>query len=455
MVEVPVKIYMTNLAKKAREAVRPLSLLANMTKTLALHAMADRLEAEAEAILAANLEDVEAVGKKLEGETNKDTVKAAVDRVRLTADEVREMACRLREVAELPDPVGEITKVWRRPNGMQVSRVRVPIGAIGIVSDLGPKHTTDAVALCLKAGNVSVVRGGSEWTRSNQVIGTLLREAAESSGVPAGAVTFVERSEKEAALELLRQNKYLDAIIPRGGAGLRKTVMEQTRLPILCHDAGMCYVYIDGEADLPLAQNIVVNSKAQQPSASNSVDMVLVHQSIARPLLGALVRRLLDEFRVDVLGCPQTMALAGSYSFSNYKNVKEATEEDWGRQFLSPTLAIRVVKDMDEAVALIGHYGPVHTAAIVTREYASAMRFTREVDASAVLVNASTRFNDGSELGLGGEVGTSTLRVHARGPISLEELTCQKYVVLGTGQLRQPHPVPVAYEDAIMLKRPS
>ncbi|TAJ22752.1 MAG: glutamate-5-semialdehyde dehydrogenase [Nitrospirae bacterium] len=455
MVEVPVKIYMTNLAKKAREAVRPLSLLANMTKTLALHAMADRLEAEAEAVLAANLEDVEAVGKKLEGETNKDTVKEAVDRVRLTAEEVREMAGRLREVAELPDPVGEITKVWRRPNGMQVSRVRVPIGAIGIVSDLGPKHTTDAVALCLKAGNVSVVRGGSEWTRSNQVIGTLLREAAESSGVPAGAVTFVERSEKEAALELLRQNKYLDAIIPRGGAGLRKTVMEQTRLPILCHDAGMSYVYIDGEADLPLAQNIVVNSKAQEPSASNSVDMVLVHQSIARPLLGALVRRLLDEFKVDVLGCPKTMALAGSYSFSNYKNVKEATEEDWGRQFLSPTLAIRVVKDMDEAVALIGHYGPVHTAAIVTREYASAMRFTREVDASAVLVNASTRFNDGSELGLGGEVGTSTLRVHARGPISLEELTCQKYVVLGTGQLRQPHPVPVAYEDAIMLKRPS
>ncbi|MBM4124420.1 MAG: glutamate-5-semialdehyde dehydrogenase [Nitrospira sp.] len=455
MVEVPVKIYVANLAKKAREAVRPLSLLSGTAKILALHAMADRLEAEKEAVLAANLEDVEAVGKKLEGETNKNTVKAAVDRVRITAEDVHEMALRLREVAELPDPVGEITKVWRRPNGMQVSRVRVPIGAIGIVSDLGPKHTTDAVALCLKSGNVSMVRGGIEWARSSQVIGTLLREAAESCGVPAGAMTFLERTEKEAALELLRQNKYLDAIIPRGGAGLRKTVMDQTRLPILCHDAGVCYVYIDAEADLPLAQNIVVNSKAQQPSASNAADMVLVHQSIARSLLGALVRRLLDEFSVDVLGCPKTMALAGSFSFSNYKNLKEATEEDWGRQFLAPTLAVRVVKDMDEAVALIAQYGLAHTASIVTRDYANAMRFVREVDASAVLVNASTRLNDGQELGLGGEIGTNTLRVHARGPIALEELTCQKYVVLGTGQLRHPHPVPVAYEDAIMLKRPS
>ncbi|MBM4122756.1 MAG: glutamate-5-semialdehyde dehydrogenase [Nitrospira sp.] len=455
MVEVPVKIYMTNLAKKAREAARPLSLLASTTKTLALHAMADRLLAEEESILAANLDDVESVGKKLEGETNKDTVKEAVERVRLTADDLREMAGRLREIAELPDPVGEITQQWHRPNGMEVRRVRVPLGVIGIISDLGPKPTTEAVALCLKSGNVSVVRGNPDWVKSNPLIGTILREAAESSGVPPDAVNFIERTEKEMALELLRQTKYLDAIIPRGGAGLRKTVMEQTKLPILCHDAGLSYVYVDAGADLPLAQNIVVNSKAQQPSAANAADTLLVHQAISRPLLGALVRRLLDEFKVDILGCPKTLALTGSLAFTGYKNVKEATEGDWEKQFLSRTLAVKVVKDLDEALAHIGRYGPVHTAAIVTNDYQSTMRFTREVDAGAVLVNASTRMHDGNEFGLGGEVGTNTLRVHARGPVSLEALTCQKYVVLGGGQLRQPHPVPVAYEDAIMLKRPS
>lgn len=455
MVEVPVRIYMTNLAKKAREAARPLSLLASTTKTLALHAMADRLLAEEEAILAANLDDVESVGKKLEGETNKDTVKEAVERVRFTADDLREMASRLREIAELPDPVGEITQMWRPPNGMQVSRMRVPLGVIGIISDLGPKHTTEAMALCLKSGNVSVVRSSPDWAKSNPLIGTILREAAESSGVPAGAVSFIERTEREAALELLRQTKYLDAIIPRGGAGLRKTVMEQTKLPVLCHDAGLCFVYVDAEAELPLAQNIVVNSKAQQPSDANAVDTLLVHQTIARPLLPALVHRLLDEFKVDVLGCPKTLTLTSSHSFTGYKNVKEAAEGDWDRQFLSRTLAVKVVKDLDEALAHMAQHGPVHTATIVTKDYTSTMRFTREVDAGAVLVNASTRMHDGNEFGLGGEVGTNTLRIHARGPIGLEALTCLKYVAMGNGQLRHPHPVPVAYEDAIMLKRPS
>ncbi|MBI5411251.1 MAG: glutamate-5-semialdehyde dehydrogenase [Nitrospirae bacterium] len=455
MVEVPVKIYMTNLAKKAREAARPLSLLAGAAKTLALRAMADRLLAEEKAILAANLDDVESVGKKLEGETNKDTVKEAVERVRFTADDLREMAGRLREIAELPDPIGEITQLWRRPNGMEVRRVRAPLGVIGIVSDLGPKHTTEAVALCLKSGNVSVVRGSPDWAKSNPLIGTLISEAAESAGVPAGAVSFIERTEREAALELLRQTKYLDAIIPRGGAGLRKTVMEQTKLPVLCHDAGLCFVYVDAEADLPLAQNIVVNSKVQQPSASNAVDTLLVHQAIARPLLPALVLRLLDEFKVDILGCPKTLTLTSSHSFTGYKNVKEATEGDWEKQFLSRTLAVKVVKDLDEALAHMARHGLVHTATIVTKDYRSTMRFTREVDACAVLVNASTRMHDGNEFGLGGEVGANTLRVHARGPISLEALTCLKYVVMGNGQLRRPHPVPATYEDAIMLKRPS
>lgn len=455
MVEVPVKIYITNLAKKARESAHSLALLSGMIKNKALLAMADRLIAHEEIILEANRQDVEAVGKNLEGETNKDTVKEAVGRVRLTPDAIREMADGLRQVAELPDPVGEVIKMWRRPNGMEVSRVRVPIGVIGIISDAGPKLTTESVALCLKSGNVSVVRGGPEWMRSTAVIAASLREAAEGAGVPAGALTFVERPEREAALELLRQTKYLDAIIPRGGAGLRKTVIEQTRLPVLSHDVGACHIYIDADADLPLAQNIVVNSKVQLPSASNAADTLLVHQSIARALVPALVRRLLDEFKVEVRGCPKTITLTGSQSLTGYKAVIEAKEEDWGRQFQSLTLAMKIVKDMDEALEHIARYGPGHTDTIVTRNYAAAMRFAREVDSSAVLVNASTRLHDGQEFGLGGEVGISTARVHARGPVSLEELTCQKYVVFGTGQLRQPHPVPTTYEDAIMLKRPS
>nr|MBI3613222.1 glutamate-5-semialdehyde dehydrogenase [Nitrospirota bacterium] len=455
MVEVPVKMYVAAVAKKAKEAARATALVSGSVKTKALLAMADRLEAEEEAIFEDNRLDAEAVGKSLPGETNRDTVKAAVDRVRFAEDAVKEMAKTLRQVAEFPDPVGEMTKLWRQPNGMQVSRMRVPLGVIGIVSDGGPPVTTECIALCLKTGNVSLVRGGPEWAKSGARVATILREAAEAAGVPAGGITFVERNEKDAALELLRLNKHLDAILPRGGAGLRRTVIEQTRLPVLGQDVGVSHVYIDKDADLPLAQNIVVNSKAQQPTAPNAADCVLVHQAVARSLLSALIRRLLDEFKVEVRGCPKTISMTGSFALPGYMNVIAATDDDWGKQFLSKTLAIKVVTDMDEALAHIAHYGPGHTDTIVTRNYASAMRFIREVDASAVLVNASTRLHDGQEFGLGGGLGVNTTKIPARGPVSLEELTCQKYVVMGTGQLRHPHPVPVAYEDAIMLKRPS
>ncbi|MGH7233629.1 MAG: glutamate-5-semialdehyde dehydrogenase [Nitrospiraceae bacterium] len=451
MVEVPVKIYVTNIAKKAREAARPMALLSGVIKNKALLAMADRLEAEEEALLEANLKDVETVGKTLDREAARE----AVERVRLTPDAIKAMAEGLRRVADLSDPVGEVTSMHQRPNGMQVSRVRTPIGVIGIISEFGPQVTTDSVALCLKSGNVCVFRGASEWIHTNTKLAVILREAAEGAGVPVGAITFVERPEKEAAIELLRQTLYLDAVIPRGGAGLRKTVIEQTRLPILCHDGGLSYVYIDADADLPLAQNVVVNSKAQLPMASGSVDTLLVHRSTARPLVPALVCRLLDEFKVEVRGCPKTIALAGAQSLQAYKELKAATDEDWTKQFLSSILAVKIVQDVDEALAHIARYGVVHTASIVTRDYAAAMRFTQEVDGAAVMINASTRLHDGEEFGLGCQIGISTMRTHARGPIALEQLTSQKYVILGTGQLRHPHPVPVTYEDAIMLKRPS
>lgn len=454
MVEVPVKMYVQNIAKKAREAARPMALLPSPVKDKALRAMADRLEAQQNEILEANRQDCEAVGKSLqETQANKDLIREAVERVKVTADAVKVMVDGLRRVADLPDPVGEVTRLWRRPNGMEVSRVRVPIGVVGIVSELGPKSLTDSIALCLKAGNVCIFRGSPDWIRTNTVIAGLLREAAEEVGVPAGAITFVERPEKEGAIELMRLHSILDAFIPRGGPGLRRTALEQVRVPILCHDGGISTIYVDRDVDLPLAQNIVINAKLQQAGASNAVDTLLVQQAAARPLLPALIRRLIEEFKADVFGCPKTVALIGSQAMTGHKAVEPATEEHWSRQFQSKALAVKMVADMDEALAHIARYGPAHTSTIVTRDYANAMRFAREVDAAAVLINASTRLHDGEEFGLGAQMGIATGRVHARGPIGLEELTCQKYVVLGTGQLRQPHPVPTTYEDAIMLKK--
>jgi glutamate-5-semialdehyde dehydrogenase len=449
MVEVPVKIYITNLAKKAKETARAVSLLATPVKNRALLAMADRLVAAEDTILAANLEDAEAVGKTLDREAGTEAVK----RVRFAPDTIRDLSQGLRRVADMPDPVGMVTKVWRRPNGTEISRVRVPLGVIAVISELGPLSTIETMALCLKAGNVCILRVAGEWARTHQAIMSLFREATEEAGVPAGALSFVERAEKDGAVELMRLNAYVDAIVARGGAGLRRTVTEQAKMPVLCADGGVCHVYIDAEADLPLAQSIVVNAKAQDPTQPNSVDTVLVHQSVARPLVPALARRLLEEYKIEVHGCPVTMSLAGTPDLSHYSSVKPATDADWGRQFLGSVLAMKVVKSMDEALEHLARYGPGHADAIVTRDYAAAMRFVREVDSSGVLVNASPRLHDGQEYGLGGQVGVSMGRMHARGPIALEELTCQKYVVLGSGQLRHPHPVPIAYEDAIMLKK--
>lgn len=453
MVEIPVKLYMDKLLKAARDAVRPMSHLSTDAKNTILKSVADRVTAQDRAVLEANDRDVKAVGKSLEGE-NKDRMKEAVNRVRLSSDDLKAMAETLRRIADLPDPVGEVTSMEQRPNGMQVSRVRAPIGVIGIISEFGPSVMMESIALCMKAGNVCVYRGGPEWLQTTALMASFWKEAAEASGAPGLGITVIERPEKEAAIELFRQPKWIDALIVKGHPPLRKAVIEQSRIPILSHDGGVSVLYIDEDADLPLAQNIVVSSKVQQPVASNSIDTLLVHQATARPLVPALIRRLLDEFKVEVRGCPKTVSLIGAQSFTSYKVVQEATEDDWSTQFLAPMLAIRVVNSFDDALNHLYQYAPIHTAGIVTRDYANAMRFGREADAAAVMVNASTRLHEGEEFGLGGQVGVNTGRTHARGPISLEQLTCEKYVVLGTGQLRHPHPVPDTYEDAIMLKRP-
>jgi glutamate-5-semialdehyde dehydrogenase len=454
MPEVPVKLYLDKILKTCRGHVSRLGLIAGPVKDRALHAMADRLSRDEEAILAANEKDVDALGKSFGTELNKDRLKAAVARVRMVAEDVKEMAERLRVIADRPDPVGAVTGRWERPDGLVVSRVRVPIGIIGIISELKPLVTVESIALCLKSGNLSVFRGAPDWALTHDVIGKGLREAAQEQGIPDGAWVLVDRPEKDVALELIRAGKALDAIIPRGGAGLRKAVLDGARMPVLCHEGGLTHLYVDADVDLPLVQNVVINSKVQLPSATNALDTLLVQQGVARHFLAALINRLLVEYKVDVRGCPKTLALMGQMPISGHTSIVPATDDDWNRQFQTPTLAVKMVVDLNEALAHIAEHGPCMTAVIATSNYSSALRFTREADAGAVLVNASSRLHDAEGFGFGSDIGLSSARLHAKGPIGLEQLTCEKYVVFGNGQLRLPHPVPETYFDAIMLKRP-
>jgi glutamate-5-semialdehyde dehydrogenase len=454
MLEVPVKLYLDKILKTCRNNVHRLALLPGPVKDAALRAMADRLTKDEEAILAANEKDVDALAKSFGAELNKDRLKAAVARVRMVADDVKEMADRLRLIADRPDPIGAVAGRSERPDGLLVSRVRVPIGVIGVISELKPLVTVEAIGLCLKSGNVSVFRGSPDWAQTHDIIGTGLREAAHQQGIPDGAWALIDRPEKDVALELIRAGKALDAIIARGGVGLRKAVLEGARVPVLCHDGGLTHLYVDADVDLPLVQNVVINSKVQLPGATNALDTLLVQQGIARQFLPALINRLLVEFKVDVRGCPKTLALMGQMPISGHTSIVPATDEDWNKQFQAPSLSVKMVVDMQEALTHIAEHGPCMTAVIATSNYASALRFTREVDASAVFVNASSRLHDAEGFGLGSDIGLSSGRLHAKGPIGLEQLTCEKYVAFGNGQLRLPHPVPETYFDAIMLKRP-
>ena len=454
MPEVPVKLYLDKLLKPCRDVARGLALVPGPIKDRALRAMADRIGEDEEKILAANQKDVDAVGKSFESDVNKDRMKAAVARVRMKPDDVKDIVERLRVIADQPDPVGAVTSRWERPDGLQVSRVRVPIGVIGVISEMKPLVTVESIALCLKSGNLCVFRGAPEWTLTHQAIEASLRAAAKASGLPENAWIAVERPEKEIAIELMRSGRVLDAIVPRGGAGLRKAVMEQAKMPVLASDGGLTQMYVDAETDIPMAQNVVINSKVQSAAAGNALDTLLVQQIVARQFLPPLINRLLDEFKIEVRACPKTMALMGQMAMTGHTAITSASEHDWRMQFQAPVLAVKMVANMEEALAHIVEHGPCMTAVIATTRYESALRFTREVDAGAVFVNASSRLNAGDSYGFGADVGLSGSRLHAKGPIGLEQLTCEKYVAFGTGQLRLPHPVPEAYFDAIMLKRP-
>ncbi|MCP9453156.1 MAG: glutamate-5-semialdehyde dehydrogenase [Nitrospira sp.] len=453
MPDIPVKLYVEKILKQSRSLVREVALLSGPTKNAALRAMADELRADEQVILAANAEDVEALARFQEREIGKDRMKELVGRVRMPADAIKEMADRLCALAELPDPVGTVTGKWERPDGLQVGRVRVPIGVIAVISEMNPLVTVETIALCLKSGNLCVFRGAPEWKATHQALETALRRAAERNHLPAGSWVLIARPEKEIALELMRASKDVDALLVRGGSGLRKVVAEQARVPVLGHDGGLTHLYVDGDVDIPMAQNVVINSKVQQPTAANSLDTLLVEQIVGRQLLPPLINRLLEQFKIEVRGCPKTIALMGQMAMTGHTAIVPATDADWQTQFQGPILAVKMVQGLDEAIAHIADHGPCLTAVIATDRYESAMRFTREVDAAAVLVNASSRLHGGDSFGLGADAGFSVGRLHAKGPIGLEQLTCEKYVAWGTGQLKLPHPVPDTYFDAIMLKR--
>ncbi len=417
--DVSLSEYVIQKASQAKAAARQLAILSTAVKNTALLAMADALEAREAEIIEANQKDVAAASG---------LSSAAIDRLTLNPTRIKEMATGLRAVAALPDPVGEVTKVWPRPNGMTVSRVRVPIGVIGIIYESRPNVTADAASLCLKSGNAVVLRGGSEAIQSNTAIVKVLMEAGEKIGIPAGAITFIENPDRQVSTILLKQDTLIDLIIPRGGDGLMQFIMKESTIPVIKHDKGVCHTYVDDKADLTMADAICFNAKVQRPGTCNAMETLLVHQAVVPTFLPPLIARYRDA-GVEIRGCPKTVTLA--------PGVTPATDSDWGTEFLDLILAVRVVDNMEQALAHIARYGSQHTEAIVTQDQERAKRFLNEVDAAAVFHNASTRLHDGYQFGLGAEIGISTTRIHARGAMGLEELTSTKFIVLGTGQLRE------------------
>ena len=408
------------MAKEGRAASQEMARCPTEKKDAALLRIAEGLEAEAAAIQAENAKDLELAREK-------GLSAAMIERLTLKDATIASMAGGLREVAALEDPVGAVTKTWRRPNGLQVSRMRIPLGVIGIIYESRPNVTIDAAGLCFKAGNAVILRGGSEALHSNQALAAVVRKVLVETGLPEKAVQVVPVRDREAVNILLSQEEFIDLIIPRGGEGLIRFVVENSKIPVLKHYKGVCHVYVDEGADLDMAQEICFNSKIQRPGVCNAMETMLVHRNAAGTFLPAMARRF-AEAGVELRGCPETRR--------TLPDVREATEADWPEEYLDLRLAVKVVSDMGQAIDHMAQYGSAHTETIVTADYGRARRFVREVDSSVVLVNASTRFNDGGQLGLGAEIGISTTKLHAFGPMGIEELTTTKFVVFGDGQIR-------------------
>ncbi len=415
------KKYALKIAKAARDASRRVSVLSTEEKNLALRAIAERLLESEGRIAAANREDLEA------GE-QAGLSSALLDRLRVTPERLAGMSDGLRRVAELPDPVGQVIDERVRPNGLKISRVRAPIGVIAIIYESRPNVTVDAAGLCLKSGNAVILRGGKESIKSNLALASAMKEALSGTALPPAAVQLVEVTDRKVVDELLRLDQYIDVVIPRGGEGLIRKVVEKSTIPVIKHYQGICHIYVGSTAPAEMALEIVDNAKTQRPGVCNAVETVLVDSRIAPAFLPRLAERLVSK-GVELRGCPRTREVL--------PEIEEAKEEDWSAEYLDLILAVKVVEGVEEAIEHINKYGSGHSDAVITRDEAEAGLFLARVDSAAVFVNASTRFTDGGQFGLGAEIGISTDKLHARGPMGLEELTTYKWVVRGNGQIRE------------------
>lgn len=412
---------LNDIAGRSRSASNQLARASSGAKDKALTKMAQDIVEKAEYIISENRKDVEDANAK-------GLSSAMIDRLTLTPERLEKVAKGLREVAALTDPVGEVTRMWTRPNGLRVGKMRIPLGVIGIIYESRPNVTADAAGLCIKSGNAVILRGGSETIRSNIAIGEILRGALKENGLPEDAIQIIPVTDRNAVLEMLKLDELIDLIIPRGGEGLIRFVAENSRIPVLKHYKGVCHVFVDESADLNMAESICVNAKVQRPGVCNSMETMLVHENIAETFLPMVSKTLLEK-GVELRGCLRTKEIV--------PEAQPAAENDWYEEYLELILSIKVVKDLNDAVQHIEKYGSMHTETIVTESYSNSQEFINGVNSSTVMVNASTRFSDGFELGLGAEIGISTSKLHAFGPMGLEELTTTKFIVLGEGQIRE------------------
>jgi glutamate-5-semialdehyde dehydrogenase len=409
------------ICQKAKVAAFEMGKLSADAKNSALCRMANALDANAEKILAANKIDVEAAKSK--------GIKASLlDRLSLDQKKIQNMAKELREVSGLPDPIGEILATWTRPNGLIISQVRVPMGVVGVIYESRPNVTSDSAGICIKSGNAVILRGGSDALNSNLAIGEVLRDALAGTNVPVDAIQVVPSPDRKVAEELMAMRQYIDVLIPRGGADLIKTVVEKSRIPVIETGTGNCHIYVEEDADLEKATLIVINAKVQRPGVCNAAEKLIVHSKIAKQYLPIIVAELRKN-GVEVRGDEETRRIV--------PDVKAATEVDWYTEYLDLIIGVKVVSDLDEAIAHINKFGTHHSDSILTTDFGKAMKFIKEVDSAAVYWNASTRFTDGNQFGLGAEIGISTQKLHARGPMSAQHLTTTKYAVLGNGQIRK------------------
>lgn len=408
------------IAKDSKAASKELSNLSSKKKNDILIKMSNELLNHALFLKQENKKD-------LENAKEKGISDAFIDRLTLSDSIVQAMAEGLRDVAALPDPVGEVTRMWRRPNNLLVGKVRIPLGVIGIIYESRPNVTADAAGLCLKSGNAVILRGGSEAINSNLAIANILQDVIQREGIPKEAIQIIPITDRAAINEMLKLEDYIDVIIPRGGEELIRFVVQNSRIPVIKHYKGVCHIFVDESADFRMAEDIVINAKVQRPGVCNALETLLIHKDIVPDFLPSMIQKLQDK-GVEIRGCPRVLQTVPA--------VKQANEEDWYEEYLDLILSIKVVDDLDEAINHIARYGSLHTEAILTSNYDNSQRFLKEVNSSVVLVNASTRFNDGNQLGLGAEIGISTTKIHAFGPMGLEELTTCKFIVYGNGQIR-------------------